>query len=123
VRGAKCGPIMERSAHDSVAPASRSSSAPALAKKSGRNTYYPAPQQLLGTDLGVYAAVLAESRAVIANDTGPGHLAAAVGARLVAIYGPHSVMAWAPLGERVDIYTSPQGWPSLETIEASLLKS
>jgi heptosyltransferase-2 len=81
----------------------------------------PGAKQLLGTDLGVYAAVLAASRAVVANDTGPGHLAAAVGARLVAIYGPHSVMAWAPLGERVDLHTSPQGWPSLGQIEAALL--
>ncbi len=81
----------------------------------------PTATQLLGTDLGVYAALLAEARSVVANDTGPGHLAAAVGARLIAIYGPHSVMAWAPLGERVELHTSSGGWPSLERIETTLL--
>jgi heptosyltransferase II len=76
---------------------------------------------LLGTDLGVYAALLASAHAVVANDTGPGHLAAAVGARLIALYGPQSVMAWSPLGAGVRLYADPGGWPSVETIEASVL--
>ncbi|MGC9159070.1 MAG: glycosyltransferase family 9 protein, partial [Terracidiphilus sp.] len=45
---------------------------------------------LPGVDLGVYGALFELARAVVANDTGPGHLAAAAGARLVAVYGPHS---------------------------------
>lgn len=71
-------------------------------------------------DLGVYAAILERARAVVANDTGPGHLAAAVGARLVAIYGPQSVAAWAPLGRQVDLHLCAQGWPDLERIHAAL---
>lgn len=80
----------------------------------------PAALQLVGVDLGVYAALLARSRAVIANDTGPGHLAAAVGARLVAVYGPHSVSAWAPLGARVALLQQAGGWPTLEQVLAHL---
>jgi heptosyltransferase-2 len=83
-------------------------------------TVLPHATALLGTDLGVYAALLANARAVVANDTGPGHLAAAVGARLIAIYGPHSVMAWSPLGERVRLYADARGWPSVEAIEADV---
>ena len=77
--------------------------------------------QLLGTDLGVYAALLAAARAVVANDTGPGHLAAAVGAPLIALYGPQSVPAWAPLGGRVRLFADAQGWPSVETVESAVL--
>ena len=76
----------------------------------------PAAVQLAGVDLGVYAALLARSSAVVANDTGPGHLAAAVGARLVAVYGPHSVSAWSPLGKRVQLLHDPNGWPTLEQV-------
>ena len=80
----------------------------------------PAALQLSGVDLGVYAALLARSSAVVANDTGPGHLAAAVGARLVAVFGPHSVSRWAPLGTRVALLQEPGGWPALEQVTALL---
>jgi heptosyltransferase-2 len=76
----------------------------------------PRAVPLTGVDLGVYAALLRLARAVVANDTGPGHLAAAVGARLVSIYGPQSVAAWAPLGPRVELLHDPHGWPSAERI-------
>ncbi len=80
----------------------------------------PAAQQLVGLDLGVYAALLSRAAAVVANDTGPGHLAAAVGARLIAVFGPHSVRAWAPLGARVTFLQEPSGWPSFEQVTALL---
>jgi len=41
------------------------------------------------------------ARGVVANDTGPGHLAAAAGARLISLYGPRSVAAWTPIGANV----------------------
>jgi len=80
----------------------------------------PAAVSLAGLDLGGYAAVLARARAVVANDTGPGHLAAAVGARLVAVYGPRSVAAWAPLGTRVTLLHEHAGWSGVEAVEAAL---
>jgi heptosyltransferase II len=81
----------------------------------------PRALQLTGIDLGVYAALLRLARAVVANDTGPGHLAAAVGARLVSIYGPQSVAAWAPLGPRVELLHDPDGWPGAARVAASVL--
>jgi heptosyltransferase-2 len=85
-------------------------------------TVLPHATALLGTGLGLYAALLAASRAVVANDTGPGHLAAAVGARLIALYGPQSVTAWAPLGGHTRLYADRTGWPTLETIVAAVLE-
>ena len=82
----------------------------------------PQAIQFTGTDLGIYAALLMSARCVVANDTGPGHLAAAVGARLISIYGPQSVAAWAPLGRHVQLLFSSSGWPDPAQVEASILR-
>lgn len=52
------------------------------------------------TDLGVFVALLERARLVVANDGGPAHMADAVGAPLVALYGPESPDHYGPLGER-----------------------
>jgi heptosyltransferase III len=43
------------------------------------------------------------ARIYIGNDSGIAHLAAAVGARVVAIFGPTDPAVWAPRGERVRV--------------------
>jgi heptosyltransferase III len=48
---------------------------------------------------------LAGARLYIGNDSGITHLAAAVGAPVVAIFGPTDPAIWAPRGERVRIVT------------------
>jgi ADP-heptose:LPS heptosyltransferase len=45
------------------------------------------------------AAVLQAADLLLCNDSGPMHLAAAVGTRTVALYGSSSVVNWGPLGE------------------------
>ncbi|GDY12996.1 hypothetical protein LBMAG53_18740 [Planctomycetota bacterium] len=52
----------------------------------------------LSKPLGRQAAVFAAEHAVIAVDTGPGHLAAAAGARLVSLYGPTNPRECGPRG-------------------------
>jgi ADP-heptose:LPS heptosyltransferase len=47
--------------------------------------------------LGGLAALLAQSRAMVAADTGPLHLARAVGARTVGIYWAPNLLNWGPL--------------------------
>jgi heptosyltransferase-2 len=71
---------------------------------------------LPGVDLGVYGALMQTAQCVVANDTGPGHLAAASGARLVSIYGPHSVAAWTPIGPHVQLFHDAAGWPKVEQV-------
>jgi heptosyltransferase-2 len=49
------------------------------------------------TDLSTLAGLLSLSRAVVANDSGAMHLAAAVGAQVTAIFGPTNDRKTAPL--------------------------
>ena len=76
--------------------------------------------QFSGTSLGVYGAILKNADAVIANDTGPGHLAAAVGARLIAIYGQRSTKYWAPLGTHTRLLHENSGWPTATAVHSLL---
>lgn len=56
------------------------------------------------TGLPLLAALLKNARVVIANDSGPAHLAAAVGAPVVALFGPtHEAFGFAPRGEWVRV--------------------
>ena len=51
------------------------------------------------TDLGTLAAVLDRARAVVVGNTGPAHLAAAVGTPVVSLFAPVVPAArWAPYG-------------------------
>jgi ADP-heptose:LPS heptosyltransferase len=52
-------------------------------------------------DLEETAALLAHARLVISVDTGTAHMAAALGAPLVTLFGPTSLVRWRPLGPRV----------------------
>lgn len=54
-------------------------------------------------DLFELARWLAQSRIYIGNDSGISHLAAAVGAPVVAIFGPSDPAIWSPRGGRVRI--------------------
>jgi heptosyltransferase III len=48
--------------------------------------------------VGELAALFAEADLFLGNDSGPMHLAAAVGTRVLALFGPSSVERWRPLG-------------------------
>ena len=55
--------------------------------------------------LAQVAALLAGSDVYLGNDSGITHLAAAVGVRAVALFGPSDALEWAPVGERVTVLT------------------
>jgi lipopolysaccharide heptosyltransferase II len=57
-------------------------------------------------DLIVFAAVLERLRLLIVGDTGPMHLAAAVGTPVVALFGPSDPARYGPLAGRARIVTA-----------------
>lgn len=83
-------------------------------------TRAPGAVLLPNVDLGTYGALLSLARTVVANDTGPGHLAAAVGARVISIYGPDSSVSWSPVGRRVSFFHDRRGWPAVDTIHQAI---
>lgn len=71
--------------------------------------------------LGAYAALLADSALMISNDTGPGHLAAAVGAPLLSVLGPSDPAQWGAWGPSVRFLRGTQGgWPSREAVREAV---
>jgi len=54
-------------------------------------------------DLGQVTALLERSTLYLGNDSGITHLAAAVGVRTVALFGPSDVRQWAPRGEKATV--------------------
>ncbi len=66
--------------------------------------------------LGAYGAILAGSRLAVANDSGPMHLAAAVGTPVIGVFGVSGTERtgpWALDGETVG---DAAGWPSVERV-------
>lgn len=72
-------------------------------------------------DVATFAALLAEADLVVANDSGSGHLAAAVGARLVSVFGVTELEHTRPLGAKVTIVGSSNAWPSYEEVEVAVV--
>jgi ADP-heptose:LPS heptosyltransferase len=73
--------------------------------------------------VGQVAALLARCRLYVGNDSGLTHLAAAVGAETVAVFGPTDPAVWAPRGSRVRVVRgSGDGdrWPPVESVVAPL---
>jgi heptosyltransferase-2 len=69
---------------------------------------YPGVMSLEGVKLGAYGALLQRAALLVSNDTGPGHLAAAVGGRVISVLGPTKPEQWAPWGPTVTIVQRPQ---------------
>ncbi|MCK4574078.1 MAG: glycosyltransferase family 9 protein [candidate division Zixibacteria bacterium] len=69
---------------------------------SSKNLGIPARRITGDTDLRTLAAVLSQADLVVANSTGPLHLAVAVGTRAVGLYPSRKAMSprrWGPLGD------------------------
>ncbi len=59
------------------------------------------------TDLPALAGVLAQCRALVTNDSGAMHLAAAVGTPVTAVFGPTDERATRPLGDAHTVVAAP----------------
>jgi heptosyltransferase II len=75
---------------------------------------YPDAIVLDDLKLDAYAALLQRSRLVVANDTGPAHIAAAVGAPLLSLLGPTRVERWGPWGPNATVLRRLPAWPSAD---------
>lgn len=77
-----------------------------------RGMRYRAARQL---ELPLLAALLAESGRYVGHDSGVSHIAAAVGARCVLLFGPTDPLLWAPQNRGVTVLRAPGGeWGGLE---------
>ncbi len=71
----------------------------------------PADRSLAGAvDLRVAAAIASQSLLFVGGDTGMSHIAAAIGAPVVAIFGPTNPRRYRPLGDRVIVVAPPESW-------------
>ena len=81
---------------------------------------------LTGVRLGAYAALLQDASLMVSNDTGPGHIAAAVGTPLVSVMGPSDPALWRPWGPLVQVVQPAQGaagtaaWPEIAQVQAAV---
>src|SRR6266581_3673313 len=71
------------------------------------------------TDLGELTALLKRCRLMIANDTGPLHLAAALGTPALGLFGPTSAERNGPYGRSCQGLQSPDG--TMAGLEVSLV--
>lgn len=80
---------------------------------------YPGCIVFEAVNLGTYAALLKDATMMISNDTGPGHLAAAVGVPTLSVLGPTLAQQWGAWGSNV---TTAQGsdntWPGVDEVSA-----
>ncbi|MEE2657008.1 MAG: glycosyltransferase family 9 protein [Candidatus Latescibacterota bacterium] len=63
------------------------------------------------------AARLASAKLFVGNDSGPGHVAAAVGTPVITLFGPTQAPVWRPIGRSCRVIRAPDG--DLATIEVS----
>ena len=71
-------------------------------------------------ELGVYAALARYASLVIANDSGSSHVAAAVGARQVTIFGVTDRARTAPWSPRAVCVGDNGAWPSVDDVVAAI---
>jgi len=78
---------------------------PVEEERAGFDTLSDCCKSARDLNLAQVAALLAGSDVYLGNDSGITHLAAAVGVRAVALFGPSDALEWAPIGERVTVLT------------------
>ncbi len=79
---------------------------------------YPRGITLEAVDFGEYAALIEDAALVVSNDTGPGHLAAAVGTPLLSVLGPTIPEHWGAWGPQVHVERGWPRWPATDVVLA-----
>jgi heptosyltransferase II len=84
--------------------------------------HYPEAVSLPDLSLGAYAALLRDAALTISNDTGPGHMAASVGGRLLSVLGPTKQSQWGARGPLVTILQGTNAWPRTDEVIHTMLR-
>ncbi|MFN0184369.1 MAG: glycosyltransferase family 9 protein [Aquabacterium sp.] len=79
-------------------------------------------RSLRGVRLGAYGGLLRRAALVVSNDTGPAHLAAAVGTPVLSVLGPTKPEQWAPWGPQVVVERHWPRWPTVDEVLARTLQ-
>jgi heptosyltransferase II len=82
--------------------------------------HYPEAVCLPNLSLGAYAALLRDAALTISNDTGPGHMAASVGGKLLSILGPTRQSQWGARGSDVTILQNGSAWPEKDEVTRTM---
>lgn len=78
----------------------------------GHAAAFPADVALDCEPLDRVAAVLSRAYRYLGNDSGISHLAAGIGARGIALFGPTDPRGWRPLGTGIRVLSNPRPCPS-----------
>jgi heptosyltransferase-2 len=84
-------------------------------------TAVPGTTMLPEMPVDVFAALLARARLVVANDSGAGHVAAAVNTPLLSVFGVTEPTKTRPWGPRATMVGSEQGWPDYAAVLGAAL--
>lgn len=76
----------------------------------------PGVTPIAGLGLGAYAAVMAGAQRVVANDSGPMHLAAAIGAPVLGIFGVTDPQRTHPWAAHAHTLGSAHGFPTVNAV-------
>lgn len=80
----------------------------------------PGARMLSGLGLGAYAAVCAGALHTVANDSGPMHLAAAVGAPVLGVFGVSDAVRTRPWSAHGRTLGGADGWPTVAAVALAL---
>ena len=114
--GKKLWPAFPELARQLIAQGHQVLLCPGPGEEAQAQTDYPTSRILTGVDLGAYAALSQQAACTVSNDTGPGHLAAAAGGRVVSVLGPDAAPMWWVQGDKVTVLRPDHGWPSLQDV-------
>jgi heptosyltransferase II len=82
--------------------------------------HYTSALCLPGVRLGALAALLQHAALMVSNDTGPGHIAAAVGTPVLSVLGPTNPDQWRAWGPQVRLLGGRGPWPNAGEVQAAL---
>ena len=85
--------------------------------------HFAGARLLPGVGLGAYAALLQDAAVMVSNDTGPGHIAAAVGTPLVSVLGPSDPALWRAGGPGVLVLQGAGTWPAADAVQAAVARA